>query len=353
MRTLYGVLTGEGEGTGSSAAQRPGTAKVAMNSSSKFDFGRNFANKLWNATRFALLSLDQSSPPVGFESISIAELRLEDRWILTRLHRTLHRVEDALADYQFNAYAEAMYDFVWREFCDWYLEAIKPTVRDDTRQQHVLRTVLNAIMRLLHPICPFVTETLWPHVRSAGPVGLDGVALGDGEILAGASWPDIACKVDDKPADELFTRIQTLVDAIRTVRGERKVPVKRQIKLLAPKAVIALIESADGVVQQLAGLSTVSESSAMPTDAIPLVFEGHEMALTDLIDATDSAAERQRLEREIASHEKSIAAMKGRLSNDAYVNKAPAAMVQQTRDQLAAAEAALAAATKALNSLMG
>ncbi len=358
MTTLYGVLSGEAEvpceSNDENVESRRGEAStLAMNSSPKFDFGRNFANKLWNATRFALLSLENSAPPTDFESISIRELRLEDRWILTRLHRTLHRVEDAINDYQFNTYAEAMYDFIWREFCDWYLEAIKPTVREDARQQHALRTVLNAIMRLLHPICPFVTEALWPHVRSAGPTGLDGLNLPDGEILAGAAWPDIACKVDDPQADETFTRIQSLVESIRTIRGERKVPVKRRIKLLAPCEVIQLVDLADGVVQQLAGLSEAVESNATPSDGIPLVFEGFELALTDLVDAADAGFERQRLEREAASHEKTINALNARLNNEAYVNKAPAAMVQQTRDQLAAAEAALAAARKALDSIGG
>jgi valyl-tRNA synthetase len=281
-------------------------------------------------------------------------LALVDRWIITRLHRTLHAVEDALADYQFNAYADAMYDFIWRDFCDWYLEAIKPTVKSNAAQQQVLRTVLNASLRLLHPIMPFVTETLWANVNACGPAGLDGIKLPASDLLATAAWPDIKCSVDDKEASATFERVQSLVNAIRTVRAERQVPPKKRIQIAATSQVIDLINSAGGVVEALAGIETVIKSPeglAAASGAIPLAFEGGEVLLSGLVDAVDASAERARLTKVIEEKHRAIAGFKGKLSNAGYVNKAPAERVEKTRQLLAQAEADAAAAARALQSL--
>jgi valyl-tRNA synthetase len=349
MVTAYGVASGQAEPTD----EMP----LAINASQKFDLGRNFANKLWNATRFALSHLNgekaQVLPYLGF-----GDLSLVDRWMLTRLHRALHIVEDAIADYQFNVYADAMYDLVWREFCDWYLEAIKPTVKDDPSQQQVLRTVLNAILRMLHPIMPFVTETLWPHVQESGDAGVEYVNLPPSELLVTAAWPDIACRIDDETAVNTFERVQTLVEAIRTIRGERNVPPKKKITLLVPEPVKPLIDEAGNVIRTLAGLEHVqllSEQSVPPEGVIPFTFEGRELHLAGIFDGggVDLAAERSRLTKLIADKEKAISGFRSRLSNESYVKKAPAHLVEETKQQLAQAEADLAAARNALQSLGG
>jgi valyl-tRNA synthetase len=157
---------GAASGLAAPSAEEP----LARNSSRQFDEGRNFANKLWNATRFSLSNLDAQSVPSADREAAPGGA-LVDRWILTRLQQTLRAVDAAIADYQFNVYADAMYDLVKRSFCDWYLESIKPTVREDPGQQQVLRTVLNAILRMLHPICPLPARhghgstTAWPTRR--------------------------------------------------------------------------------------------------------------------------------------------------------------------------------------------
>ncbi|MHC5112798.1 MAG: valine--tRNA ligase [Planctomycetota bacterium] len=343
MTSPYGQASGTAEPTAD--------APLARNTSSKFDLGRNFANKVWNATRFALGNLDGSAagadPQQPLDGLSVT-----DRWIVNRLHKTLHVVEDAVAEYQFNVYAEAMYDFIWRDFCDWYLEAIKPTVRDDPGQQQVLRTVLNAALRMLHPIAPFVTEALWANVSAAGPAGLDGVTLADAPLLAGGAWPDIACRVHDEESEARFERMQTLTNAIRNLRGERKVPPRRRITLHAPADVAAFIEAGGGVVETLAGLEEVlTRGDDRPADAIPLTFEGQELLLSGLIDAVDIGTERERLSKEIAAIEKALAGFKGKLANEGYLQKAPPHLVQETRDKCAEAEAQLAAARQALEAL--
>ncbi|MCP3905353.1 MAG: class I tRNA ligase family protein, partial [Planctomycetes bacterium] len=343
MTSPYGQASGTAEPTAD--------APLARNTSSKFDLGRNFANKVWNATRFALGNLDSVAGATDADQ-GLDDLALVDRWIVNRLHRTLHAVEDAVAEYQFNVYAEAMYDLIWRDFCDWYLEAIKPTVRDDPRQQQVLRTVLNAALRMLHPIAPFVTEALWPHVTAAGPAGLDGVRLADAPLLAGAAWPDIDCRVHDEDAESRFTRMQAITNAIRNLRGERQVPPKRRITLHAPTEIVAFIDAGGGVVETLAGLEGVGESAGeRPADAIPLPFEGEELLLSGLADAVDLDAERARLVKEVAVREKAVEGFRRKLTNEGYLSKAPPSLVQETRDKCADAEAQLAAAQNALVAL--
>ena len=152
-------------------AERP----LARNTSAKFDLGRNFANKVWNATRFALRRLDGAA---GTDQIVVAgDARFVDRWILARLHETVATLERALHHYQFNVYADTLYDFVWRDVCDRYLEAVKPTIDDDPTQQVVLGAVLDAVLRIMHPVCPFVTEALWPAVSAARCGHIDGLDL--------------------------------------------------------------------------------------------------------------------------------------------------------------------------------
>ncbi|MHC5004574.1 MAG: class I tRNA ligase family protein, partial [Planctomycetota bacterium] len=333
-----------GYGVASGAAQPEDGAPLARNTSSKFDEGRNFANKLWNATRFALRNLPAEA--AGIDRLpDVGELALVDRWIVSRLHQTLHAVEDALGEYQFNVYADAMYQFVWGDFCDWYLEAVKPTVADSPVQQQVLRSTMNAIMRMLHPICPFVTETLWPHVAQRGRAGLDGVTLSPAEVLAAAAWPDVACRVHDDEALRDFGRVQALVEAVRAIRGN----TRKALTLLVPEELLAVTRAASQAVQTLAGLESIEGLGAeRPEDAVPVPFEGRELLLVGLAGHVDRDAERERLRKLVAEKEAAVEGFRRRLDNAGYVSKAPPAVVQETRDRLAQAEADLAAARRAL-----
>jgi len=348
MVSGYGAATGLAEPT----AEMP----LARNTSSRFDVGRNFCNKLWNASRFAMANLVEPGPE---ESPTLAQpVALVDRWMISRLHRALHAVEDALAEYQFSDYAEAMYDLVWRDFCDWYLEAIKPTVRSDAVQRQVLRTTLDAILRLLHPVCPFVTEAIWPHLAdtcAGGPAGIEGVILPSSPLLTTAAWPDIACRVDDPEALETFARVQAIVSAIRNLRGERQVQPKRKIVLHAGPKLRALATEAGGVIETLAGLERIEgiESGHPPdaADAIPLPFEGEELFLSGLVDAVNADAERERIKKSLAELERQIVGFRNKLGNEGYVAKAPPAVVEDTRARLAKAEAEAAAARSALERL--
>jgi valyl-tRNA synthetase len=355
MASGYGAATGIAPPT----KERP----LARNSSSKFDLGRNFANKLWNATRFALANLNGGDGLPSERALRTAgtdvppqTLPLVDRWIISRLHRTLHRAEAALAEYEFSAYADAMYDFVWRDFCDWYLEAIKPTIRSSPVQQQVLRTVLNAILRMLHPVMPFVTEALWTSVHQAGGVGLAGIDLPPGDLLATAAWPRVDSSLDDAAAMNEFERVQALTDAIRNVRGEHKVNPRKKIRLLATPEVIELIGTAGRTVQSLAGLEAVDplpdgSPAARPPGAVIVLFEGREQVLLDVAEAIDLEAELDRLRRQIAGLEREESSLSGRLANTSYVSKAPQRLVDETRQKLEQVRLDLSAARAALESL--
>ena len=343
---------GESSGLATATAELP----LARNTSSKFDPGRNFANKLFNATRFALKSIDETGaaparssdgkPPRADDG---PRLSLLDRWMLTRLYRTLRTVEEAIAHYQFSRYAEAMYDLIWRDFCDWYLEAVKPTIRDDPHQQRVLRTALGAMVRMLHPICPFVTEALWPHIQAAGDVGLPGVTLGASDDLATAAWPEIDHRVEDRAAADTFERIQDLTNTIRRLRAEHQVPPRTPIRLLATPGVLELIEAGGLTVQTLARLRSVERLEAAPQGAVAFGFEGESQAL-DFAGEVDAGAQRDRLHRQLADLQKQHRVLSGRLNTPGYVDNAPADLVDETRSRLATVESDIAAARQAIES---
>ena len=251
MVTAFGVATGAVTPT----AERP----LARNSSAKFDLGRNFANKLWNATRFALRRLDGTT--AGDDVVvGAADARFVDRWILARLHETVATLERALRNYQFNVYADTLYDFVWRDVCDRYLEAVKPTIDDDPTQQVVLGAVLDAVLRIMHPVCPFVTEALWPAVSEARHGHIDGLELPPAPLLAGAAWPVVADRLGDRDVVDTFDRGDTLAAMIRTLRAERNVAPRKEVTVHAPAGVRQLIAACGGAVETLAGVSAVLAS---------------------------------------------------------------------------------------------
>jgi valyl-tRNA synthetase len=322
---------------------------LARNTSSRFDIGRNFATKVWNATRFALGSLTQVP---GNTALDPRTRPLCDRWILSRAAAALKAYDAAISQYRFSNVADVAYDFVWRELCDWYLEAIKPTVRNDPEQQQVLRTVLDVALRLLHPTMPFITEQLWSAVQATGAGGVKGLALPSSQLCATARWPEPAAGLHDDAAEAEFERVRALVDAIRNLRGARQVPPRRLITLIAPPATLALCQSSGGLVATLAGLSEVRAlGGERPADAVPLAFEGQDLMLANLVDQVDHGAERLRLERLVADRRKAIAGFESKLGNAGYVAKAPPEVVAETRGKLEAAQADLSAAERALAAL--
>ncbi len=342
MVSAYGVAAG--------VAVVTDDAPVARNTSSKFDGGRNFSNKLWNATRFAVARLDGAT--TRSEPVTIVDANFVDRWIIARLVETIRRLESAIDAYQFNVYADTLYDFIWHDLCDRYLEAIKPTIDDDGKQQVVLGAVLDASLRLLHPVCPFITEALWPHVTSAQVGTISGLDLPPSDLLAVAAWPVAEQEAADKNVVMDFNRAYSLVTQIRTLRASQNVVPKKRITLHAPATVLELVASTGGMVETLAGLEAAVELTAdRPAVASPLAFEGSQVFLSGLVDVVDLDAERSRLTALIEQKSKQIAGFEGKLGNPGYVNNARPELVSETRDMLDVATADLAAARASLEGL--
>ncbi|MCC6660941.1 MAG: class I tRNA ligase family protein [Phycisphaerales bacterium] len=326
---------------------------TGRNTSPKFDLGRNFCNKLWNAARFALGILQSPLREQGGQPSTPVEGSVVDRWMLSRLASGVAEIDAALAGYSFSVYAQTVYDLLWRDFCDWYLEAIKPTVAQNPAQRAVLAHALETIIRLLHPIAPFITEAVWGSLREIETDPVPGIDLTPSRVdrlLATAGWPRLDASLRDEGAERDFERLRALITAVREVRARHKVPPKRRVTLHVPEGLAAACRAAGPLVATLAGLESISTSAPAGT-GVPFSFESLPCHLGNLADAVDEGAEQARLTKLIADLEKSGRTLEGRLANPGYSEKAPPAMVQQTRDQLTKVKADLSAARAALAGL--
>jgi valyl-tRNA synthetase len=321
-------------------------ARSGRNTSPKFDLGRNFCNKLWNAARFALANLSDEATKRQ-EGAGATEPSLADRWILSRLATTVRDANAALADYRFDQYAKACYDFFWRDLCDWYIEAIKPAMRSPDqapRVANVLATALDASLRLMHPMIPFITETIWWRLNEVRPQrGVAGVAGASSERLITAAWPAADESLIDPSTEAEFARLQDLITAIRNVRNEHKVEPRRSISvvLVGPDEALQPALANRQIIQTLA-TCTIREAgpAARPQSGASRALAGAvEIHVEGLVDA---AAEEQRVAKRREELNRQITALRGRLANENYTKKAPPHLVQQTKDQLAEAEAELA-----------
>ncbi len=322
-------------------------AGTEKNTSPKFDIGRNFCNKLWNAARFALSNLENINPGPpgpGPTALDIQKLSLFDRWILSRLCATIDEVNDALKSYRFDAYAKACYDFFWRDLCDWYVEAIKPAMKDPNRAGQtsaVLAAALDGALRIMHPVLPFITETIfWKLNEVSTDRTIPGIIeLKPSARLIKASWAKRLDGWQDTDADKIVPQLQEIIGAIRNLRNEHKVDPKRVVTVsIKPTGEIARhIDTNRETIELLAicTLKAIDPNLATIANAAKAQAIGCEIFVEGM---ADEAAEQQRVAKRREELTKSIAALKGRLANESYIAKAPPHLVQQTKDQLAAAE---------------
>jgi len=309
--------------------------ETGRNTSPKFDIGKRFCNKLWNASRFTMMMLDKSEGAPANHEVTLSECSLMDRWMLSRIAEAGQKIEAAMAEYRFNVYADVVYDLAWNEFCDWYLEAIKPSVRTSAATQAVLRAALGTIIRLIHPICPFITEAIWERLRHyetphAPGLKRDGVAL-----LCQASWNEVSPDLRDPNAERVFERLRGLVTAIRDVRAQQQVSPSRALTLHAPGDVAEELHLVHDEIRTLARLERI-DTDAPEGLSTPFTFEGCELRLSGLRDEKAGGAEEEkaRLARQIEDLDQSIGVLEKRLSNPGYVEKAPSHLVEQTRAEL-------------------
>jgi valyl-tRNA synthetase len=290
---------------------------------------RRFANKLWNVSRFALGRLDDVRPG---ELPPADRLALEDRWVLSRLEAARARVDEAYATYEWARISDALYTFAWNELADWYLEAAKVRLYGDDDEarataQGVLANVLDQLLRLLHPQMPFVTEALWR--------ALTGSSGGTASLMA-ADWPTAIASRDEE-AESAFSSIQDLVTEIRRFRSQNELAPSDRFEVTVVTNERALIEPHATLVVALAGLSGLRFVDTAPTEdagTAKIVF-GDGEAYVELADLIDIDAELERLRRELEKAAADLARTEAKLANEAFVERAPADVVQQERDRRA------------------
>lgn len=297
---------------------------------------QHFCNKLWNAANFVFThTADKDS---GYQGEGDFEFEMVDEWILVQLDQTLKQVRQALANYRFDLLAQALYEFTWHEYCDWYLECSKAVLLDqgvgEIRKRsvrHRLLSVLEIVLRSLHPITPFITEQLWQKCRQH--MGTSG----DTTIMLSA-YPCPGLSEDEPKNTELIGNMQWLkeiITAIRTIRSELQVPPGKKINLLLQGKGEKLVEQNAGYISKLAGIDTIrwlDETAQPPAVSAQPVRELKVMVpLAGLIDKDDEIA---RLNKQIAATKTVLEGFQKQLSNNNFLTKAPANVVQEKQQKV-------------------
>ncbi|HZX81715.1 MAG TPA: valine--tRNA ligase [Lysobacter sp.] len=304
----------------------------------KFDLGRaegykNFCNKLWNATRFVLMNTE------GFSAPGVPDPKTDaERWILAQLARVAEEAAQHFADYRFDLLAQALYEFAWNQFCDWFVELAKPALNGDAADadaanstRHTLLFVLERLLSLLHPLIPFVTEELWQAVAPK-------LAIDETTIMLRPYPRAVELPQGDANAEAAVEWLKSVISSVRRVRSELNVAPAKQVPLLmaegdaADRERAARFDSQLRFLCKLDAVDYIDDASATPASAAGVV--GTMKLLVPLEGLVDLGAERARLDKEIKRVEGEIAKSQGKLASDTFVANAPPAVVEQERKRL-------------------
>jgi len=298
-------------------------------SDQKLQAGRNFANKIWNAARFVLMNFDDEP---DFDSIDMNNLDSADKWILSRLNATVGEVTANLEKFELGIALQKVYEFIWEEFCDWYIELVKPRLYDKESKgrkeaQYVLNKVLCGSMKLLHPFMPFVTEEIYKNLWN------------DDESIMISQWPIFGEDSVFKAEEDAMEFIMKAIRGIRNARAEMNVPPSRKARIIIVSnepSIRQNVADSESYFVKLANASEVEikkEEIDIPKGAVAVVLDGATifMPLTDLLDIEKETA---RLEGEAANLRKEIARAEGKLKNENFVKKAPANLVEAEKEKL-------------------
>ncbi len=307
--------------------------------SERFEVARNFVNKLWNASRFAMMNLE------GYQAAPIdpADMTLEDRWLMSRLAAVSAKVTRALDGFRYAEATETLYAFAWNDFCSFFLEIVKDRLNNDQQRPHAQRMLvfgLDTLMRMLHPFMPFLTEEIWQILGQIAPErGMDGSAAS--ACLIQASWPEIDPSYQSDAIESQFAHFQNSLGAVRDIRARQKIANKKPINF-GIKCSAEITDSLKPMGSYfsrmaLAELTDIGPDVEAPAVSANLIRDDLEI-FVDLDGLIDKEAEKARLEKEKAQVIKNIGGKKGKLSSDKFVNGAPAEIVQRERDGLAKLE---------------
>ncbi len=289
----------------------------------RVEASRNFANKIWNASRFIMMNLtvDKAELP------AYDKLNIEDKWILHRYNNLAQEVTENLEKYELGIAVQKLYDFIWDEFCDWYIELVKPRFFEENESnvvaQNVLVYVLSNTLKLLHPFMPFITEEIWqalPH---------------EGESIMISEWPKAVAELSNPEAESQMVSIMDAIKGIRNVRNEMNVPPSKKVKLFVVTAEKDLFQKAGIFFEKLAGASEVvvlSDKQNAPENAVSVVTAKAEILLP-MDELVDREKEIERLTKEKARLESEIKRVEGKLSNKGFTDKAPKAVVEEERQK--------------------
>jgi valyl-tRNA synthetase len=311
-------------------------------SNEKCELGRNFANKIWNAGRFLLMNKEQLESTklvdakLNTQNSDLSEVYLDlaDRWILSRLHSTIGNLDDSLNKFDINQATKILYDFIWHDYCDWYVEMIKGRLYSDESpeiKQVVLGRaikIFDQTLKLLHPFMPFVTEELWQHLEERNP----------NESIMISDFPTIENKWVDLNTESEMTFVQNVINSVRNIRGELSVPPSKEIELFvnfSHRSKQDIIEKYHNYFLRLARVTNIKvlENSIKPKHSASAVVDGGEVfiPLEGLIDLN---AERERIQKEIDHVLSMVDSTEKKLLNENFVSRAPKEVVDKEREKL-------------------
>ncbi|MFJ5789572.1 valine--tRNA ligase [Lysinibacillus sp. NPDC093197] len=305
----------------------------------------NFANKIWNASRFALMNMDGMT----YDEIDLTgEKSVADKWILTRLNETIERVTSLAERYEFGEVGRELYNFIWDDFCSWYIEMAKlPMNGEDEAAKKTTRSilayVLDQTMRLLHPLMPFITEEIWQHLPH------------EGESITVATWPTVRTDLHFAEEADNMKLLMDIIRSVRNIRAEVNTPMSKKVPLyISAKdaATVTILEANKGYLEKFCNpeLLTIGEGLEAPGQSMTAVVTGAELFLP-LVGLINLEEEIARLEKELEKWAKEVKLVTGKLSNEKFVSKAPEALVNAEREKLADYEEKHAVVLKRLEEL--
>ena len=306
--------------------QNPDPAVNKIVGSKTVEASRNFANKIWNASRFTLMNLDIDKCVLPEAN----ELCLEDKWILSRYNDLVKAVTDNLDKFELGVAVSKLYDFLWDDFCDWYIELVKPRLFDKENStakaaQNVLCYVLSNSMKLLHPFMPFITEEIWQHLPH------------EGESIMISKWPEYSESLSFADSVNDMEKIMGAIKAVRNVRTEKNVPGSKKAKLIIVTDQADIFAQGKMFYERLCSASETeitSDRNVVPETAVTAVVDGAEIAipLDDLVNKEEEIA---RLKKEQTRLEGEVKRAQGKLNNQGFVSKAPANVIEEEKNKLA------------------